>query len=249
MASISSSRASPGRSPTRRLRSGIDAHDTSLPARYLESLEDPELPGLLATHYLAAYQNTPAGPDADALAARARVSLRAAAERAASLGSRAKALGYLRDAIAITGDADERALLEERGGIAAADKYVDEAVLALFGRHRARVRAGPLARAARTLARIRCRLQLQRAERRRRSIASKPGLSSVGTNDDEGHARLFAELARGYMLDYRSYEEVSKASDRALAIARPRRVVPVMRMSITKGTALIRDHARRGWRC
>ena len=51
-------------------------------ARYFERLGSDELAGALAGHYLAAQQNASEGPEADALAAQARIALRAAAERA-----------------------------------------------------------------------------------------------------------------------------------------------------------------------
>ncbi len=83
-------------------------------ARYLELLGDDELAGVLANHYLAAFHATPAGPEADALAAQARVALRAAADRATALHSLIGALGYLDLAITVTPDARERAILHER---------------------------------------------------------------------------------------------------------------------------------------
>ena len=71
---------------------------------------------MLADHYLAAFHATPAGPEADALAAQARVALRAAAERAAALHSLTGALGYLEQAITVTTDPRELALAHERAG-------------------------------------------------------------------------------------------------------------------------------------
>ncbi len=88
-------------------------------ARYLESLGDEELAGVLASHYLASWQATPAGPEADALAAQARVALRAAADRASALHSLEVALGHLEGAITVTSDPRERALLHERAATAA----------------------------------------------------------------------------------------------------------------------------------
>ena len=85
-------------------------------ARHLESLGDDELAGVLANHYLAAFHATPAGPEADTLAAQARVALRAAAERAAALHSLVGALGYVEQAITVTTDPRELALAHERAG-------------------------------------------------------------------------------------------------------------------------------------
>src|SRR5439155_1667495 len=45
-------------------------------ARFFESLGDDELAGALAAHYLDAFKASPAGPEADALASQARVTLR-----------------------------------------------------------------------------------------------------------------------------------------------------------------------------
>jgi len=83
-------------------------------ARFFESLGTDELAGALAGHYLAAHRLAGKGPEADALAAQARVTLRAAAERAAALGSHEQALGFLDQALEATTDAAERADLHER---------------------------------------------------------------------------------------------------------------------------------------
>ena len=88
-------------------------------ARYFETLDSDELAGVLASHYLDAYRATPDGPEADALAAQARVALRGAAERAAGLGSHASALGYLEKALTVTTDPHERPATWEAAATAA----------------------------------------------------------------------------------------------------------------------------------
>ncbi|HEX8025713.1 MAG TPA: AAA family ATPase, partial [Candidatus Limnocylindrales bacterium] len=88
-------------------------------ARFFESLGDEELAGALAAHYLAAFRASPAGPEADALASQARVSLRAAAERAQSLGAPLQAVGFLEQAVEVATDDAERATLLERAATAA----------------------------------------------------------------------------------------------------------------------------------
>ena len=55
-------------------------------AHHFEAEGDDELAGVVAAHYVEALAATPAGPDADALAARARDALGQAAERATALG-------------------------------------------------------------------------------------------------------------------------------------------------------------------
>jgi len=83
-------------------------------ARYFESLDTDELAGALAGHYLAAQDYAADGPEADALAAQARVALRAAAERAAALGAHTQAIAFLEHAIAISPNAADRADLHQR---------------------------------------------------------------------------------------------------------------------------------------
>jgi len=83
-------------------------------ARYYESLGDDEMAGVQASHYVEAYRATPAGPEADALGAQARVSLRAAAERAIALHSNRQAVSYLEQALTVTTDPADQEALHER---------------------------------------------------------------------------------------------------------------------------------------
>ncbi len=80
-------------------------------AGYFEGAKDDELAGIVAAHYVEALDATPAGPDADALAARARDWLRRAADRAVSLGSPEQALAFAEQALAFTKDGPERRTL------------------------------------------------------------------------------------------------------------------------------------------
>ncbi|HEY7400383.1 MAG TPA: adenylate/guanylate cyclase domain-containing protein [Actinomycetota bacterium] len=90
-------------------------------AHYFEAVDDDEMAGVVAAHYLEALRATPEGPDADALAARARDWLGQAAERATSLGSPVQALVFAEQALAITPDGAERAELLEEAARASAD--------------------------------------------------------------------------------------------------------------------------------
>jgi hypothetical protein len=77
-------------------------------ARYFEGLGDDELAGVLAQHYLDAYRAQPDGEEGAAVAAQARIALRAAAQRARDLGSPRQAHRYLLDALeAVTDPAEE----------------------------------------------------------------------------------------------------------------------------------------------
>jgi tetratricopeptide (TPR) repeat protein len=105
-------------------------------AHHLEAARDDELAGVVAAHYLEALRATPEGPDADALAARARDWLGQAAERATSLGSPEQALVFAEQALGITPPGRERADLLTGAARAAGDalqrerrlEYLREAV-------------------------------------------------------------------------------------------------------------------------
>jgi class 3 adenylate cyclase/tetratricopeptide (TPR) repeat protein len=88
-------------------------------ARHFEALGSDELAGALAGHYLAAWQNAPAGAEVDALAAQARIALSAAADRALALGAFDQAVSFFRQAILVTADPAEEATLLERASHAA----------------------------------------------------------------------------------------------------------------------------------
>jgi class 3 adenylate cyclase/tetratricopeptide (TPR) repeat protein len=88
-------------------------------ARYFEGLGSDELASALAGHYLAAQQNASEGAEADALAAQARIALRGAAERAASLGANDQAVAFLEQALTITSEPSERASMLEKAAQAA----------------------------------------------------------------------------------------------------------------------------------
>ncbi len=85
-------------------------------AHHLESVGDEELAGVVAAHYVEAFRATSEGPDAEALAARARDWLSQASERARSLGSAEQALSYAEQALAITPAGRERADLLRQAG-------------------------------------------------------------------------------------------------------------------------------------
>ena len=83
-------------------------------ARFFESLGTDELAGALAGHYLAAYQHSPAGPEADGLAIQARLALVGAADRASALGASAQALDFLEQALTIESEVGQQPDLLER---------------------------------------------------------------------------------------------------------------------------------------
>ena len=101
-------------------------------AHHFESVDDDEFAGAVAAHYLEAYRASPEGPDAEAVAARARDWLSQAGERALSLGSSEQGMVFLEQALAITTEGPERAALLERAGEAAARAAMFERAIALL---------------------------------------------------------------------------------------------------------------------
>ncbi len=83
-------------------------------ARHFEALGDDEMAGVLANHYLEAYEAAPEGEEGAAVAAQARLALRGAADRAAGLHSHEQAAVYLEQAIAVTFEEDDRMELRLR---------------------------------------------------------------------------------------------------------------------------------------
>jgi class 3 adenylate cyclase/tetratricopeptide (TPR) repeat protein len=101
-------------------------------ARHFESLGDDELVGALAAHYVAAYRASAEGEEADALAAQARIALRAAAARAERLGAPLQAVAFLQQALEVAvDDADRAELLEQAGQAAVIASRADLAVTLL----------------------------------------------------------------------------------------------------------------------
>ncbi|MDP8904034.1 MAG: AAA family ATPase, partial [Chloroflexota bacterium] len=83
-------------------------------AHFYETLDDDELAGVRATHYAEAFRAAPEGEEGAAVAAQARVALRAAAHRAARLHSHQQALDYYERAMAVTFDPAELDELRQR---------------------------------------------------------------------------------------------------------------------------------------
>ena len=208
-------------------------------ARIFETLPTDELAGALAGHYVAAHANAPDGPEAEALAAQARIALRGAADRAAALGSHEQALIYLQQAEAITADPTQQAALWEAAGREAEQAGNLEVARSYFERLVA-VRRGGLDRSA-TAAAV---AELGRIHLGANRV--REALELIGQAVDEfppeeapeGLAYLLAELARAYMRSGKDGEAI-EAADRALPIAERFELVEPLAESLnTKGTSL-----------
>jgi class 3 adenylate cyclase/tetratricopeptide (TPR) repeat protein len=121
-------------------------------ARYFESLGEEELAGALAAHYLAAYRASSGDEESQALAAQARIALKAAAARSASLGSHEQAATYLVEALEVTADPAEAAELLERAGAAFSQAaHLEAAETHLRGAIERRLQLGDRSSAARAM--------------------------------------------------------------------------------------------------
>jgi class 3 adenylate cyclase/tetratricopeptide (TPR) repeat protein len=185
-------------------------------ARYFETLGDEGLAGILASHYLQAHEATPAGPEADALAAQARVALRAAAERAAALYSHEQALAFLEQAEGVTIDPAERATLWERMGEAGRAAGRHEVAVARLEQAIAwHGERGDAAAVARDTARL--------GESLLRLAQVAPAIERLGAVDRAGlaareAAMISAVLGRAYML-HGEYDRALPELERALVAA------------------------------
>jgi len=89
-------------------------------ARYFEARGEDELAPVLASHYLDAYRASPDGAEGEAVRAQAGIALRAASERAMSLGSYGAVVTYLEQVLELrAGDGADEAELLQRAGTAA----------------------------------------------------------------------------------------------------------------------------------
>ncbi|MGZ6269449.1 MAG: adenylate/guanylate cyclase domain-containing protein, partial [Candidatus Limnocylindrales bacterium] len=224
-------------------------------ARFFESLGSEELAGALATHYVAAYHNAGEGPEADALGAQARIALRAAAERAISLGSLGQAVAFLDQAREVTKDEAELAELLERAGSAASDGGLGEVAEDRLRRAVELRRAlgdpdgiaGATARLGETLiSGLRPEAALAVLEPAAAELlGQEPGSahpagphSADSPGVGPGGVALLAQLSRAYFF-HEEHRRAIEVADRALAAGELLDLVPtVSDLLITRGSAL-----------
>ena len=207
-------------------------------ARFFESLGSDELAGGLAGHYLAAHANASEGPEADALAAQARIALVAAADRATALGSHDQALAFLRQALTVTADPAETAeFLERAGESASAAAHHDEAEEFLrraVANHRERKDREAEARATAALGRA---LATPYRTEQALAVLEPAALEFADLGADRGFIALLGQLARAYMF-HEQPDRAIEVADRALAAAERADLLELVADTlITKGTA------------
>jgi class 3 adenylate cyclase/tetratricopeptide (TPR) repeat protein len=208
-------------------------------ARHFEGQGDEELAGALATHYLAGYEASDPGPEADALQVQARLALRGAAERALSLGSAEQAVAYLRQALDITSSPADRGDLLERAA-EAADRMADYTGAESFAREALETFAAGGDEHA--VARVSALIGLILADASQVVEAAEfldSALASVdAASEPEIRSSMLARLARAHMRLGHSDEAIRRA-DEALAIAEPRRYEGIVAEGlVNKGSAL-----------
>jgi class 3 adenylate cyclase/tetratricopeptide (TPR) repeat protein len=207
-------------------------------ARFFEALGSDELAGALAGHYLAAYRNAPAGVESGAIAAQARIALRAAGERAVALGSHDQALTFFEQAIDVATDDNDRADLHERAGASAyqAGRYEDAErnLQAALATRRGNADAAGIVRATTLLGRA-----ATNAGRPGDAVALlDAGRQGAGPEPDPALAWLDSELARALFLDEQPERSI-EVSDRALKVAEHLGLISIVADTlVTKGTVL-----------
>ncbi len=218
-------------------------------ARFFESLGSEELAGALAGHYVAAHRNAGEGPEAEALAAQARIALRAAAERAINLGSLGQAVAFLDQAREVTRDEAELAELLERAGSAAseaglgevAEDRLQKAVELRRALGDTDAIAGATARLGETLATgLRSGAALAVLEPAAAELVggelepAGPGGPAVGP----GGVALLGQLSRAYFF-HEEHRRAIEVADRALAAGERLDLVAIVSdVLITRGSAL-----------
>jgi class 3 adenylate cyclase/tetratricopeptide (TPR) repeat protein len=208
-------------------------------ARYIESLGDDELAGVLSTHYLAAYDASDPSPEADALKIQARLALRGAADRAVALGASDQALVCLNQALAITEAPAERAELLERAADAAdLEARYEEAEQLGYAAIAAHEEAGDRSGVARASA-LTGTILIDASKLAEAVEFLEAAIEKADRPEDEEYrAGMLARLSRAHMRRVEEQQAVARA-DEALAIAEPRRLTRIIAEAfVNKAAAL-----------
>ena len=205
-------------------------------AQYLESLDDPELAGIVAGHYLQALGASPAGEARDVIRDRALLSMVQAATRAADLKSDQQVISISETALEIADDDEARVpfwemVIEAAGRLANLESAERYAVLAI-AHYRAQENQVSLTRVSRKFA-----LGLVENNQPERAVELLRPLVESDFATDPELARAAVVYARGLMLN--QMPGVVEAADRALAAVEELDFMPeIIDALITKGTEL-----------
>jgi class 3 adenylate cyclase/tetratricopeptide (TPR) repeat protein len=208
-------------------------------ARWFETLGNDELAGALARHYLAAHESAAAGPEADALAAQARIALRAAADRAAALGAHDQAVAFLEQALTVTSDEGETAELLERAGSAASAGGRHDTADSLLTRALEHQRAsGDRGAEARAIASLSHALLEGRRTDRALTLLEPASEAFKDLRADPSVIRFEGQLARAYFFANQDRRAVEVADWVLEAAERADLVAIIADTLVTRGTSL-----------
>ena len=189
-------------------------------ARHFESVGDEELAGALAAHYVAAFRASAAGPEAEGLASQARVSLRAAADRAFALGAPGQAMTFLEQAIEVTPDPAGRAELHERAALAAMTAARNEIALGHFeAAATLYAGVGDRSREARAMAHLGSALRALRRHEEARTLLEAAWARFQDLGDEDPALVFLAQMVAAVVMQVGDYDRALEMSERALAAA------------------------------
>jgi class 3 adenylate cyclase/tetratricopeptide (TPR) repeat protein len=208
-------------------------------ARWFESLGEPELVGALAGHYLAARALAAEGAEADALAAQARLALKAAADRAASLGAHRQAMSFFEQALEVTSDVAEEAELHRRVGESATVSSNWDAAEEHFERalaiHRERNERSAAARLSGTLGQM--LLSGKRVDRAF-AVLEAAATEFADLGDDPARLGIIGQIARARFLTGDPARAIETADEILPIVERMDQLFLLADTLVTKGSAL-----------
>jgi tetratricopeptide (TPR) repeat protein len=207
-------------------------------AEYLDGLQDVELAGAVASHYMDAHNVTDDKVQAAPLAAEASAALVDAAERAAGLHSHEQALAMLEHALSLTDDPRAKADLQQRaarsaGVLARHDLAIDYACSALSW-YQDHGDDEEIAEAARLVGFV-----LSHAFKAPEAIkVLEPVVAGDPSLARPSSVRAASELARAYLMSVRN-QDAADMSDRVIGPAERFGLADTtIDVLITRGTAL-----------
>ncbi|MDR9451285.1 MAG: AAA family ATPase, partial [Acidimicrobiia bacterium] len=169
-------------------------------ARYFEGFGDPELAGVVAGHFMGAFDASPDGAERDELAARALRGLADAAARAAELGSHAQAMGLLDQAIELSRHEEQKAGFRlQAAGFAEARAEVERGIAYINAARKHFEQAGDI-EGVRRAATAHSSLLNSHYRSDEALTVVEPVFRKVRVIDDPVTVRLAAEAARSYAL-------------------------------------------------
>jgi len=207
-------------------------------AAHFETVDDPELAGVVARHIMGAYEASPEGAERDALADQARRSLVEAAHRALELHSYSAASNLLDAAIELAIDPSARADLQLQAALVARDAADLERGLAMAAEAVAHYEAEGNVDEVRRGATVQSDLYNSNYRSAEALETIEPVYRDIGEVDDAITARVAAEAARAYMLTFQPQPAI-EAIERLLPVADREGMTDVTLNSlVTQATAL-----------